>query len=384
VPTYTPPWLATMEAVLQTLNEGVLIVDERGLILFANEVAEEMIGVPADELFGQSPRDFYCGADLEFLEQQIARGRSAGRHRYEFYIPQAGGRNIPVIMTSRAAPAPDGAWLAVVTFADISEQKETQRQLKRANRQLEQRQKEIETELALASRVQQSLVPQGLRWGKVTVEAAYHPARTIGGDFGLVIPRDECHLDVLVCDVSGHGIGSALMANRIYTETVVLLERKQDLGAMFRQLNSMVVRQLGMSGFFFTMAAARLDRDGRNIRYAGAGHPPGLLVRDGQVRRLEPRSSILGILPQPVPDNAVEELATAPGDRLLLYTDGLSEVFNSAGDMLGYDGLERLAGQHARKPLAEMRQAILDDVARWRDGKPGDDDTSLVLVEVDS
>ena len=99
------------------------------------------------------------------------------------------------------------------------------------NALLENRHNEIEEELRLAARVQQSLTPCSLTWGGVAVEAFYAPVRTIGGDFGLVMPRAD-DLSLLVCDVSGHGIGSALVANRIYTETLAQIEQGVGLGPM--------------------------------------------------------------------------------------------------------------------------------------------------------
>ena len=118
---------------------------------------------------------------------------------------------------------PDGRTFTIITFTDISEQKSAEAQLRAANKLLEERQKEIEEDLTLAARVQQSLAPKSLIWGNLHVEAYYHPVRTIGGDFGLVSPLDTDHLNLLVCDVSGHGIGSALVANRIYSETITHL-----------------------------------------------------------------------------------------------------------------------------------------------------------------
>jgi len=102
---------------------------------------------------------------------------------------------------------------------DITERKRAETDLRRANSLLEARQGEIEEDLSLAARVQKSLTPTSLSWGGVSVETFCGPVRTIGGDFGLVGPRADC-LRLLVCDVSGHGITSALIANRIYAETM--------------------------------------------------------------------------------------------------------------------------------------------------------------------
>jgi serine phosphatase RsbU (regulator of sigma subunit) len=270
----------------------------------------------------------------------------------------------------------------VVTFTDISEQKNAEAELRQANVQLERRQAEIEEDLLLAARVQQSLAPQSLSWGKMRVDAYYHPVRTIGGDFGLVSPLDGNHLNLLVCDVSGHGIGSALVANRIYTETATQLRNGVALGDMLRQLNRFVMQSIGGSVFFFTLAAARIERGGRKMVFAGAGHPPGMIVTPGQEpRMLESRSMVLGALPEAVDDEATLEAELEPGDRVVLYTDGITDVFNSQGDMLGVQGVRKFVRETSVLPFAEMKAGILDRVADWREGPPADD-VSLVLVEV--
>ena len=82
----------------------------------------------------------------------------------------------------------------------------------------------------LAARIQQSLAPHNLAWKDLAIEAYYSPAHAIGGDFGIVLPQGDEFLSLILCDVSGHGIASALMANRIYSETLNALERKTEPG----------------------------------------------------------------------------------------------------------------------------------------------------------
>jgi serine phosphatase RsbU (regulator of sigma subunit) len=236
--------------------------------------------------------------------------------------------------------------------------------------------------LALAARVQQSLAPKCMVWCGIRVETAYHPVRTIGGDFGLVTPLDENHLDVLVCDVSGHGISSALIANRIYSETIAQLNKCAALGDMLRQLNQLLIQNIGNSLFFFTLSIARVDRSGRRMAFAGAGHPPAMIVQPGkEPRLLESCSTVLGVLPDAVDPEPALEVQLEAGDRIVLYTDGITDVFNSQGKMLGVRGVRRIVQETATLPLREMRNAILEQVAEWRVGQPVDD-ISLILVEV--
>ena len=139
-------------------------------------------------------------------------------------------------------------------------------------------------------------MPASLTWGGVSVETFYQPARAIGGDFGLVAERAD-RLNILMCDVSGHGIGSALLANRIYAETISQVELGAELITMMRHLNRFVLRYLGSPEFYLTLAAAHLKRDGCVLEFAGAGHPPAMIARPGDsLRLLESQSALLGIL----------------------------------------------------------------------------------------
>src|SRR5215470_14033117 len=384
-----PDWVQQMEQVLETVNEGVLIADDGRHIVFVNAGFVRMTGLRPEDLVGNAVQLFYSDEEWAFLEKKIEESLRIGHNRYEFTIPKNDGSRVPVIISSRAHVDSDGRHFGIVTFTDISEQKFAQKQLAEANKQLceangqlEERQKEIDEDLALAARVQQSLAPNPLVWGGLRVEACYHPVRTIGGDFGLVRPLEEDHLNLLVCDVSGHGISSALVANRIYSETIAQLGSGAPLPEMLRSLNRFVMQNIGGSVFFFTLAVARIDRAGRRMVFAGAGHPPAMIVRAGQEPRLlESRSMLLGALPDAVNPDATLEVDLDPGDRLVLYTDGITDVFDARGEMLGVPGIQKFVCETSLLPFAEMKQGILDRVAAWRDGPPSDD-ISLVLVEV--
>jgi phosphoserine phosphatase RsbU/P len=377
-----PDWLQQIEGILESLNEGVLISDDCGNVIFTNSNFQEMTGIPRSELFGMDSYKFYTKEEAEFIEEQKERSRMQGRHRFEFVLPRSDGGRLPVIISAKIIEDPDGRQYTIVSFTDISELKNAEYELRDLNRRLEERHREIQEDLTLAARVQQSLAPKSLVWGKVHVETFYHPVRTIGGDFGLVNSLDENHLNLLVCDVSGHGIGSALVANRIYTEMMTQLRAGANLGNMFRGLNQFVMQNIGSSVFFFTVAAARIDRQARRMIFAGAGHPPGMVARAGEEPRLlESRSMVLGALPDAVDEEASLDVDLDRGDRVVLYTDGITDVFNAKGEMLGVEGVQRFVRETSSLPFGEMKQGILDRVAEWREGPPTDD-VSLVLVEV--
>jgi PAS domain S-box-containing protein len=377
-----PDWLAQMEGVLEVLNEGVMILDDCARFIYGNQRLLDLLGITTADFLGRTPDHFYQGEDLQFLLRQREFGLRQGHNRVEFFLPLPDGRRIPVIISARTLEDLEGREFSILTVTDISEQKRIEQELREANALLEQRQREIELELSLAERVQQSLAPQSLRWGPVVVETAYQPVRTIGGDFGMVVPHGEEELTLLVCDVSGHGISSALVANRIYSEIISLLERRTPLADMLHRLNRFVLDHIRTSGFYFTMAAARLARGGRRLSYAGAGHPPALLLRRaGPTRHLMPQSAVLGLLEDGVGAQPVEEFELAAGDRLVLYTDGITDNFNERDEMFGTTGLEQALASSDARPLCTVKQGVMDRISAWRHGPPGDD-MSLVLLEV--
>src|SRR6202023_753665 len=187
-----PEWLEAMEAILETLNEGILISDDCDHVLFVNSVFEEMTGMSRADIVGRDAgKLYYSPEDFVVLQELRRKTRQMGRSRDEFYLPTKGGGRLPIVASVRSIEDPDGRLFDLVAVIDISEQKAAEQDLRTANAELEKRQKEIDEDLVLAARIQQSIAPKSTVWGGIRVETFYHPVRTIGGDFGLVSPLDE-------------------------------------------------------------------------------------------------------------------------------------------------------------------------------------------------
>jgi PAS domain S-box-containing protein len=375
-----PEWLTNMEGALETLNEGVIITDEQQRILFANSRFIEMTAIPRQDLTGAYASQFYSLQEWDFVAAQIQAEFEHGQNRYTFVLPRKDGGRLPVIISSRTLEN-SGSQFGIVTFTDISEQVRVAEELRSANAMLQKRQMEIDEDSRLAARVQRSLAPKSQVWNGLRIESFYHAVHSVGGDFTVVNSQDAEHTSLLVGDVSGHGIGAALVANRVYSETLSHMHMGMPFSEMFTEMNRFLIEEID-AGMFITVAAASIDTRLRRMIFAGAGHPPAFLVRRGQrPLLLESRSAILGALPDAVDTTSAMELHLEPGDRIVLYTDGITEVFNSRGEMLGTEGVREMVHQASTLPAEEMKQAILEGVAAWRNGPPTDD-VSLVLVYI--
>lgn len=376
----TPAWLRQMEGILEELNEGVIIVDDQLRVIFANDALLRLGHYERGEIQGHTPAAIFPQEDLPYIMQQHELGQRYGRHRNEFYFPRKDGEKIPAIFSSRIIKGPDGKEYSLITVTDVSAQKHVEAQLRESNALLEKRQMEIEAELSLAERVQQSLAPRSLVWNNLAIETYYSPARIIGGDFGVIRSQGDEFLNLVMCDVSGHGIGSALVANRIYSETLHELDRKTRPSTLLQRLHHFVYGRLA-ADFCFTAAAARFSQHGHRLTFAAASHPPAMIVSGGVVRLLDSQNGILGCLRDTAPSDSAHEIDLATGDRLVLYTDGLVEVFNQSHEMLAVQGLAKLVRESATQSLPRMKQTILDGVNMWRRG-PLTDDVSLMIIEV--
>lgn len=376
-----PDWLRPIERILEELNEGVVIVDDRLRIVFANEALLRLVMASREELQGVTPEAVFPAKDIPDLLRQHDSGLRYGRHRSEFYLPTKKGDRIPAIFSGRIVQGPDGEEYVLLIVTDISAQKRVEEQLRHSNTLLSKRQMEIDAELSLAARVQESLAPRNMTWNGLSLETYYRPARHIGGDFGVVFPHGDNGLTIVICDVSGHGISSALMANRIYSETLHQLESKASPGQLLCHIHEFVHHRLSADAFYLTMAAVTFTDRGNCATFASAGHPPAMLISNGAVRLLHSQHGILGCLAETTPSEAAEYIELASGDRLILYTDGLTDVFNSHDDLLGVEGLQTLVSRYAQQPLPQMKQSLLDGVAAWSHTSITDD-VSLVIIDV--
>src|SRR5499427_4218645 len=166
-------WLGQIGAVLETLNQGVIIIDERKRAVFVNSMFLEMIKMRPEELIGRVVTELFPPADVPRLLEFIGRRETEGRARYEFYIPRADGDHLPVAVTARQIQGSDGREYSVVTATDISEQKRAEMELRQANALLQARPRHIEEEHPLAERVQQRLLPTRPTWRGTSIETYY-------------------------------------------------------------------------------------------------------------------------------------------------------------------------------------------------------------------
>jgi len=245
----------------------------------------------------------------------------------------------------------------------------------------ERRLQSIENELAIARQLQFAILPTTTPHVRsLRIAAVYEPMTAVAGDFYEYLLVDDYRAGFLVADVSGHGVPAALIASMIKVAAQSVAACAADPSELLRRLGNILSGQLRDQ--FVSAAYLWIDSETRIARYSAAGHPPLLCWRaaDHSLARIESNGPLFGT--PCAPDFPVREIPFASGDRFLLYTDGLSEPENAAGESFGDHRVKQVLRDNASRPAAELSLLLLNAVRAWQPASiPQQDDITFIVID---
>lgn len=253
-------------------------------------------------------------------------------------------------------------------------------ELKAAQLALVEKQR-LERELELAAAVQRNLLPGQLQQQPDYQFAAYlEPARQVGGDFYDVIEVDDAHVGILIADVSDKGFHAALFMAVTRTLFLQASLRALSPAAVVAEVHDGMLRVAQTDDMFVTAFYGVLHRPSGRLTYVRAGHErPLWLHADGRVTELPGNGRFLGMWPSPSVEE--QQVQLQPGDRLVLFSDGVPDARNGQGEGFGMARLTATLQQRAGLRAAELSLEIVQAVARWTAGTAPFDDLTLLVVE---
>jgi len=234
---------------------------------------------------------------------------------------------------------------------------------------------EIQKELEVARRMQLSILPGGFPDSRnFRVAARYEPMTSVAGDFYDFLAADDRQAGLLIADVSGHGVPAALIASMV--KMAATTQRATENPAeLMSGMNAALCGNTQQQ--FVTAAYVHLDSEAGEFRYAAAGHPPMLLLRNGEVMEIEENGLILAAFSFAAYCNAVRPLER--GDRLLLYTDGILEAANAGSEEFGQQRLQALLRKSASLSHTETADTIMSAVRNWAVSQ--EDDLTVLVCD---
>lgn len=240
----------------------------------------------------------------------------------------------------------------------------------------------IETELETARQIQSSILPASVpELDNLRIAASYYPMTSVAGDFYQFVRSNKNHLGILVADVSGHGVPAALISSMIKVAMQSVAVHAHDPAQVLGGLNRILWSEA--HGQFASAAYVWIDTENRKAVYSAAGHPPLLCWRNkrAEMQRIESNGLLFGV--EPDSEYPVCSVPLEPSDRFLLYTDGVTETENAAGEEFGYQQLERVVRDNRLQPASELSRQVLSELQRWRPAAVNQqDDITLIVVDV--
>jgi len=360
----------------ETSPDAVILMDTDSRIHFANPAVKGVFGFSPEEVIGQN---------LSLLQpERLAGSHAQGIRRYL----QTGIRRLNWRATETVGRRKDGVEIPIeVSFTDMDLSGERRfvgfirdiSERKRAERELRQNQEQFR----VAREIQQRLFPKSApAMPGFDIAGASHPAEATGGDYFDYLPMLHERLGIIVGDVTGHGVGPALLMAETRAYLRVLTGRREDVGEILTRANGVLAADIGQERFI-TLFMGRLDPRTRSFNYASAGHPTGYVLNAaGDVKRTLPRTGVpLGIHPgtQYVPS---PEIPLASGDLLLLLTDGIEESMSPENALFGIDQILEVVRTEHKKPASEIVEALYDAVRQFSKNSPQIDDVTAIVIKV--
>jgi sigma-B regulation protein RsbU (phosphoserine phosphatase) len=220
----------------------------------------------------------------------------------------------------------------------------------------------LQQELDMARRIQTSILPRQVpRLEGLEIAVRYVPAEEVGGDLYDFLPVAARQLGVLAADVSGHGVPAALIASMVKVAAAAQAPHAASPARVLSEMNRIFFGQL--RSHFVTCAYLFVDLAAARLTWANAGHPPPLLLQGGEVHELAPTGTVMGRLSRAGYAEQAREIA--PGDRVVIFSDGITEAASPAGEPFGDARLRAFLIDHATLPVEAFAAALLDALAAW-------------------
>jgi serine phosphatase RsbU (regulator of sigma subunit) len=242
-------------------------------------------------------------------------------------------------------------------------------------------QERIRHELELGRQIQHDMLPQApLLLGLTEIKGVSVPAREVGGDFFNYFQLRDGRIALLVGDVSGKGVGAALLMANLQAALRTRLALGQDLASLAQELDVDIDRTTP-GPVYATLFVGILDPASRRLRCVNAGHNPQYVLRtDGRLERMESTGRPIGLLSGG--DYAEQAFDLSTGDVLFFYTDGCVEAENPTGDMFGSERLEAALATAAGQGADAVMAHVEAEVSRFRAGVELQDDATMMVVKV--
>ena len=354
--------------IVETAGEGFILMDENLAIVDVNDAYCRLLGYTREEVLGKTPLDL---ATEEFKQFMLTnRETILGQEYREFEGSSVAkdGRHVPILIHGNTLRDDRGHVIGNMAFVtDMTEHKKA---------------------LALAAEVQKSLLPQEKPMVKgLDIAGRNVSCDEIGGDYFDFIWRTDSKkgtFSVVVGDISGHGVDSALLMTTARAFLRMRASQPGTISEIITAMNRHLTRDILETGRFMTLFYLNIDPEKSHIDWVRAGHDPAIVydpVRD-EFEELKGRGIALGVNDAfDYEENFRHDLIN--GQIIAIGTDGIWEAVNSDGEMFGKMRFRDIIRKHANKGAGDILNAVYSELNQYTLGQRSEDDITLVVIKID-
>jgi len=391
----------------KTMQTRILIADDQPDVLLAlrlllkgNGYTTETVSSPAELLEAVAGSEF----DLVLMDLNYARDTTSGQEGLDLLSHLNAIQNIPpiIVMTGWATVGlaveamqrgvtdfVEKPWTNSKLLASLEKQvaigRERRALAKSAVRESQARSEmaslvhQHEREIAEARAIQEGFLPKEIpQLAGYDIASAWQSARVVGGDYFDVLSFDQDSVGICIADVAGKGMPAALLMSNLQAAVRGLASADLAPAELCTRLNLLLCRNMA-NDRFITFFYALLDGASGALRYVNAGHnPPVVMHRDGSHERLTDGGIVLGAFPNQSFVNGSARLQS--GDRLVLYTDGVTEAANAEDEEFGDARLIQVLSEHRAASARHLQTQILASAGQFCGNRWHDDATLLILA----
>jgi sigma-B regulation protein RsbU (phosphoserine phosphatase) len=396
-----------MSDEVKAMQPRILIADDQpdvlralALLLKGHGYLTEAVSSPAELLEAIALREF----DLLLVDLNYARDTTSGREGLDLlsHLKTVDGVPPIVVMTGWATVgiAVEAMQEGVTDFVEkpwtnaklleilqkqVAFGRERRESARRAAQE-NQAHKDIESllhrqdhEIAEARSIQEGFLPKEIpQVAGYEIASAWQSARVVGGDYFDVLSFDSETLGLCIADVAGKGMPAALLMSNLQAAVRGLASASLPANELCARVNALLCRNIA-SDRFITFFYGQLDGPGRTLRYVNAGHnAPIVIHRDGSHDRLTEGGGVLGVFPNQI--FALGTIRLELGDRVVLFTDGVTEAGNTDGDEFGEERLVHLLEENRNSGAKEIQKKILAAAGEFSRSNWTDDATLLIVA----
>lgn len=354
--------------IVETTGEGFMLMDVDLRIVDVNRAYCKMLGYPAEELKGKTP--FELVSDERRTHMLLNKDELLAQEEREFEgtIITKDGREVPILVHGNTLRDDGGGIIGHMAFiTDMTEHKKA---------------------LMLAGEVQKSMLPHEKPLIKgLDIAGRNVSCDEIGGDYyDFLWQRESTRgpLSVVVGDIAGHGVDSALLMTTARAFLRMRASQPGTLSEIISAMNSHLALDVLETGKFMTLFFLSIDPDRKCVNWVRAGHDPAILYDPDQdeFEELKGKGIALGVLDEVnYSENRKDGLAN--GQVLAVGTDGIWEAFNRQGEMFGKERLKEIIRKHHHGTASTILNAVYDELNIFTMGQKSEDDITLVIIKID-